>query len=86
MEVEVENLKELEAALAAEPDIIMLDNFSAEDQIKAASIKTKNVKYEVSGNIDLHKLETQELAGVDYISSGAISKNLRAIDLSMRFI
>ncbi|MGI1678428.1 MAG: carboxylating nicotinate-nucleotide diphosphorylase [Cellvibrionaceae bacterium] len=86
VEVEVENLKELEAALAAEPDIIMLDNFSAEDQIKAASIKTKNVKYEVSGNIDLHKLETQELAGVDYISSGAISKNLRAIDLSMRFI
>ncbi|MGH1469787.1 MAG: carboxylating nicotinate-nucleotide diphosphorylase [Cellvibrionaceae bacterium] len=85
VEVEVENLKELETALAAEPDIIMLDNFSAKDQIKAANIKIKDVKYEVSGNIDLHKLETQELAGVDYISSGAISKNLRAIDLSMRF-
>lgn len=86
VEIEVENLEELKTALAANPDIIMLDNFSKQDQLAAAELKTKTVKYEVSGNIDLQKLKTQELAGVDYISSGAISKNLRAIDLSMRFL
>lgn len=85
VEIEVESLQELKQAIDAGADIIMLDNFSVE-QIKQAVILTnKRTKLEVSGNMTLETLKTYSQAGVDFISSGALTKNLQSIDLSMRF-
>ena len=85
VEVEVESLQELKQAIDAGADVIMLDNFSVE-QIKQAVILTnKRAKLEVSGNMTLETLKTYSQAGVDFISSGALTKNLQSIDLSMRF-
>ena len=85
VEVEVESLQELKQAIDAGADIIMLDNFSVE-QIKQAVILTnKRAKLEVSGNMTLATLKTYSQAGVDFISSGALTKNLQSVDLSMRF-
>ncbi len=85
VEVEVESLQELKQAIDAGANIIMLDNFSVE-QIKQAVILTnKRAKLEVSGNMTLATLKTYSQAGVDFISSGALTKNLQSIDLSMRF-
>ncbi|PKH93309.1 MULTISPECIES: carboxylating nicotinate-nucleotide diphosphorylase [unclassified Pseudoalteromonas] len=85
VEVEVESLPELKQAIEAGADIVMLDNFSVE-QIKQAVILTnKRAKLEVSGNMTLETLKTYSQAGVDFISSGALTKNLQSIDLSMRF-
>ncbi|WP_394192620.1 carboxylating nicotinate-nucleotide diphosphorylase [Pseudoalteromonas atlantica] len=85
VEVEVESLDELDQAIKAGADIIMLDNFTPE-QIKQAVILTdKRAKIEVSGNMTIETLKTYSQAGVDFISSGALTKNLQSIDLSMRF-
>ena len=85
VEVEVESLNELEQAITAGADIIMLDNFTVE-QIKQAVVLTdKRAKLEVSGNMTLETLKVYSQAGVDFISSGALTKNLQSIDLSMRF-
>ena len=84
VEVEVENLEEYQEALAAGADIIMLDNFSYEDIHKAVKMRSKNVRLEVSGNITLEHLEKLVTTGIDYISSGALTKHVQAIDLSLR--
>jgi nicotinate-nucleotide pyrophosphorylase (carboxylating) len=84
VEVEVEDLTELEQALAANADIIMLDNFHIADIVKAVSINKGKAKLEVSGNITADALKALSTTGVDYISSGALTKNVQAIDLSMR--
>jgi nicotinate-nucleotide pyrophosphorylase (carboxylating) len=84
VEVEVEDLIELEQALAANADIIMLDNFNIADIVKAVSINKGKAKLEVSGNITADALKALSTTGVDYISSGALTKNVQAIDLSMR--
>lgn len=84
LEIEVENLTELEQALAAKPDIIMLDNFSI-DNIKAAvALNAGQVKLEVSGGITNSELIEIAETGVDYISVGALTKNIQAVDLSFR--
>ena len=85
VEVEVESLNELEQAIDAGADIIMLDNFSVEQIQQAVVITNKRAKLEVSGNMTLETLKTYSQAGVDFISSGALTKNLQSIDLSMRF-
>ncbi|WP_249930139.1 carboxylating nicotinate-nucleotide diphosphorylase [Pseudoalteromonas aurantia] len=85
VEVEVENLPELQLALDAGADIIMLDNFSVADIKSAVSLTQGQAKLEVSGNMTLEILTTYAQAGVDFISSGALTKNLQSIDLSMRF-
>ena len=85
VEVEVENLDELTLALDAGADIIMLDNFTVEMINKAITITSKRAKLEVSGNMTLETLRTYSQAGVDYISSGALTKHVKALDLSMRF-
>lgn len=86
IEVEVESLKELEQALNAGADIIMLDNFTPE-MIKTAVEKTRGkAKLEVSGNMTLDKLKTYTQAGVDFVSVGALTKHITAVDLSMRFV
>lgn len=85
VEVEVETLDELRQALAAGADIIMLDNFSREDMVKAVALTRQRAALEVSGNVTLATLRDCALTGVDYISVGALTKHLRALDLSMRF-
>ncbi len=84
VEVEVESLQELTEALAAKPDRIMLDNFSLEDMRTAVKITAGTVELEASGNIELENCRTVAETGVDYISIGALTKHVRAIDLSMR--
>ena len=84
LEIEVETLAELTEALAENPDRIMLDNFSLADMRKAVALAAGNVALEVSGNVELAQLSAIAATGVDYISSGALTKHLRAVDLSMR--
>ncbi|WP_414653936.1 nicotinate-nucleotide diphosphorylase, partial [Idiomarina abyssalis] len=88
VEVEVENLNEFSQALAAEADIIMLDNFSIADIEQAVQQNQNNAshqaKLEVSGNVTDERLQELAATGVDFISSGALTKNIQAIDLSMR--
>ena len=84
VEVEVEDLIEFEQALKAGADIIMLDNFHIADIQQAVSLNKGQAKLEVSGNITSEALRSLSSTGVDYISSGALTKKLQAIDLSMR--
>lgn len=85
VEVEVENFNELEEALAANTDIIMLDNFSLEDMNKAVAINRGQAKLEASGNVTEETLPAIAETRVDFISIGALTKHCRAVDLSMRF-
>ena len=85
VEVEVESLDELSQALAAGADIIMLDNFSTQMIEQAVTLNNGKSKLEVSGNMTLETLKEYAKAGIDYISSGALTKHVHAIDLSMRF-
>lgn len=84
VEVEVENLEEYQQALVAGADIIMLDNFSLSDVQQAVASRRGHSKLEVSGNITAERLSELAAVGVDYISSGALTKNIQAIDLSLR--
>lgn len=86
IEVEVENLTEFQEALSAQPDIIMLDNFSISDIQTAVAQKHANSRLEISGNVTLDNLAEYAALGVDYISVGAITKHVRAIDLSLRVL
>lgn len=85
VEVEVESLNELKQAIDAGADIIMLDNFSVEQIKQAVVLTNKRAKLEVSGNMTLSTLKIYSQAGVDFISSGALTKNIQSIDLSLRF-
>jgi nicotinate-nucleotide pyrophosphorylase (carboxylating) len=87
VEVEVESLQELEEALAADPDIIMLDEFSLTDMRSAVALKNArraSVKLEASGSVSLETVGAIAATGVDYVSVGALTKHVRAVDLSMR--
>lgn len=84
VEVEVEDLTELTQALAAGADIIMLDNFHIADIMQAVAMNQGKAKLEVSGNVTAESLKALSGTNVDYISSGALTKNVQAIDLSMR--
>ncbi len=84
VEVEVENLDELDAALAARPDRIMLDDFSPEDLRRGVERAAGRCALEVSGGVDLDRLAAIARTGVDFISIGALTKHVRAVDLSMR--
>ena len=86
IEVEVETLAELEEALAAGADIVMLDNFAREQIRQAVGLNQGRAKLEVSGNVELEGLRALAETGVDYISTGALTKHVRAVDLSMRFV
>ncbi len=86
VEVEVESFAELEQALGAGADIIMLDEFADSDLARAVTLTAGRAKLEVSGNVSPDRLRTIAAAGIDYVSAGALTKHLRAIDLSMRVI
>lgn len=85
VEVEVESMDELQQALEAGADIIMLDNFTPEMIEQAVTATRGKAKLEVSGNMTIEILQEYAKAGVDFISSGALTKHVQAIDLSMRF-
>ena len=85
VEVEVENLEELEQALQAGADRILLDNFSPGETRKAVALTAKRAQLEASGGITLNTLRQYAETGVDYISVGSLTKDIHAIDLSMRF-
>ncbi|MGA9335719.1 MAG: carboxylating nicotinate-nucleotide diphosphorylase [Rudaea sp.] len=84
LEVEVENFAELDAAIAAGVDRIMLDEFSLADVRRAVARVDGHVPLEVSGGVGLTELPALAATGVDYISIGALTKHIHAIDLSMR--
>jgi nicotinate-nucleotide pyrophosphorylase (carboxylating) len=88
VEVEVESLAGLEEALAAAPDIVMLDNFDNAGMAQAVAMtraRSASIKLEASGNVSLESVRAIAATGVDYISVGSLTKHVRAIDLSMRF-
>lgn len=85
VEIEVENLSEFAQALDAKADIIMLDNFSIADLEQAVKENQERAKLEASGNVNEDTLAGLAATGVDYISIGGLTKNVTAVDLSMRF-
>lgn len=85
VEVEVETWDELNQALNAQADIVMLDNFSQQQMIDAVKHVNGRCKLEASGNITIENLREVATTGVDYISMGVLTKDVKAIDLSMRF-
>lgn len=84
VEVEVESLDELQLALNAGADIVMLDNFSIPDIQQAISLAKGKAQLEVSGNITKESIRDYSSTNVDFISIGALTKHVRAVDLSMR--
>lgn len=84
VEIEVESLDELEQALLAGADIVMLDELSLDDMRTAVAINGGRAKLEASGGISDETLRSVAETGVDYISIGALTKHVRAVDLSMR--
>ena len=87
VEVEVETLAELEEALTAMPDIVMLDEFSLDDlrtAVRANAAHAHPAKLEASGGVTLENVRAIAETGVDYVSIGSITKHVRALDLSLR--
>ena len=88
VEVETESLKELRQAIQAGADVIMLDNFTPEMMVEAVAINRElghPAMLEVSGNVNLQTIGPYARTGVDFISVGALTKHVQALDLSMRF-
>jgi nicotinate-nucleotide pyrophosphorylase (carboxylating) len=86
VEVEVESLEELQKAIDAGADIVMLDNFDARNIKAAIDANQGAVKLEVSGNLDVNNIASKTITGINYLSSGSLTKNCKAIDFSMRII
>lgn len=84
VEVETETLEELQEAITAGADVAMLDNFSEDALQQAILLDRKQTKYELSGNLNLSNLESIKGLAIDYCSFGDLTKNVLAIDLSMR--
>lgn len=85
VEVEVENIAELKQALAAKADIILLDNFDTQHLKQAVSLNQGQAQLEASGGISLLTIREIAETGVDRISVGALTKDIKAVDLSLRF-
>ncbi len=85
LEVEVESLGQLREAVEAGADIIMLDNFPVDALRQAVSLAAGKAKLEISGNVSSEELRALAETGVDYISLGSLTKNVRAVDFSMDF-
>ena len=84
LEVEVETLDELVHALDANVDRIMLDNFTREQMVAAVARTAGRTPLEVSGNVNLETIGAFARTGVDFISVGALTKHVQAVDLSLR--
>ncbi|QGT79359.1 carboxylating nicotinate-nucleotide diphosphorylase [Guyparkeria halophila] len=86
LEVEVENLDQLDEALGAGVKRVLLDNFALDQLREAVRVTAGRAKLESSGNVSLATVRDVAETGVDYISIGALTKHVEAVDLSMRFI
>jgi nicotinate-nucleotide pyrophosphorylase (carboxylating) len=86
LEVEVETFGELREALSAGVDRIMLDEFELEELVQAVAEVDGRVPLEVSGGVGIERVRAIAETGVDYISIGALTKHVQAIDLSMRIV
>ncbi len=86
VEIETESLDELREALKAGADIVMLDNFTLDEMREAVALTDGAAKLEASGNVTDETLVPIAETGVDYISIGALTKHVRAMDLSMRLV
>lgn len=86
IEVEVENIDELQQAIKCNVDRILLDNMDIATLKQAVELTNKKIDLEASGNITLETISSIAETGVDYISTGAITKNIMAVDFSLRFI
>ncbi|OQX01759.1 MAG: nicotinate-nucleotide diphosphorylase, partial [Thiothrix lacustris] len=86
VEVETENLQELAEATAAHADIIMLDEYSLADMREAVRITDGRIPLEASGGVSPETLVAIAETGVNFVSIGGITKHVRAVDLSMRFV
>ena len=86
LEVEVESIDELHAALAAGVRRIMLDDFSDTDMRRAVAITGDQAELEVSGGVSLDRVRAIAQTGVHFISVGALTKHVRALDLSLRLL
>ncbi|MDW7661762.1 MAG: carboxylating nicotinate-nucleotide diphosphorylase [Bacillota bacterium] len=84
IEVEIRSVSELEEAIAAGADVVLLDNMSNEDMAEAVRISDGRVLLEASGNMSLERVHDVAKTGVDLISVGALTHSVRALDLSMR--
>lgn len=84
-QIEVESLEQLEEALAAEARMVLLDNFDLDGMREAVRINSGRAELEASGGVTLQSVRTIAETGVDRISIGALTKDVQAIDLSMRF-
>jgi nicotinate-nucleotide pyrophosphorylase (carboxylating) len=88
VEIEVESLEEFREALGVKPDVIMLDEFTSADMRTAVAERNKAqsaTRIEASGGIDIGSIREIAATGIDYISVGALTKHVNAIDLSLRF-
>ncbi|MGX5173630.1 carboxylating nicotinate-nucleotide diphosphorylase [Aliikangiella sp. IMCC44653] len=87
LEIEVESLNELKLALDGNAQVIMLDNFNLADMRTAVSLRNQHrnqAKLEASGNVNIETISEIAATGVDYVSVGGLTKNIQALDLSMR--
>ena len=84
IEVEVEHLPQIEDAISAGADMLLLDNFQLATMAEAVRLTAGRVPLEASGGFGLEDLRAVAATGVDFISSGALTKHVRAVDLSMR--
>lgn len=86
IEVETRNIKEVETALALQPDRIMLDNFSVEEVAKAVQLINGQTETEASGGINEKNIRAYAEAGVDFISIGALTHHIKSLDLSLKIV
>ncbi len=86
IEVETSSLDQVREAIAAGADVIMLDNMTNEMMAEAVNIIAHRAKTEASGNITLERIASVAATGVDYISVGAITHTVKALDISMNFV
>lgn len=84
VEIEVESLAEYRQAIAARPDRIMLDELAEDELQQAIAEREEGIELELSGGVDLDRIAAISQLGVDYVSVGALTKHIHAIDLSMR--
>jgi nicotinate-nucleotide pyrophosphorylase (carboxylating) len=86
IQIEVENLDEMQEALVCGATSILLDDFTLEDMKRASELNAGRAVLEVSGGVDLQSIRAIAATGVDRISTGKLTKDVRAIDLSMRVV
>ncbi|MBF0537458.1 MAG: carboxylating nicotinate-nucleotide diphosphorylase [Nitrospirae bacterium] len=86
VEVEVRNMDELREALESGVDVVMLDNMTIDEMVKAVALVNKRVKVEASGNVTLDNVRQIAQTGVDIISSGYLTHSAQAADISMKII